>query len=144
MRDQRSNGRVPPSCQHNKNHIQKTLGLQVSDLFYPWFLSNNVESSSLCTSVSKKKRKKEEKKITMTIIMPFNLDNLYETNSLTDTNFSKLTQEEIVLYLLRKLNSLSERDSLKNSINHLRKKWHQSHINSSKIQRKGNTSQLTL
>ena len=76
----------------------------------------------------------------MTIIMPFNLDNLYETNSLTDTNFSKLTREEIVLYLLRKLNSLSERDSLKNSINHLRKKRHQSYINSSKIQRKGNIS----
>lgn len=80
----------------------------------------------------------------MTIIMPFNLDNLHETNSLTDTNFSKLTQEEIVLYLLRKLNSLSERDSLKNSINHLRKKQHQSYINSSKIQRKRNTSQLIL
>lgn len=113
-----------------------------SDLFYPWFLSNNVKSSSLSTSVSKKK--KEEKKITMTIIMPFNLDNLYETNSLTDTKFSKLTREETVLYLLRKLISLSERDSLKNSINHLRKKRHQSYINSSKIQRKGNTSQLIL
>ena len=44
----------------------------------------------------------------MTIIMPFNLDNLYETNSLTDTKFSKLTREETVLYLLRKLNSVWE------------------------------------